>query len=227
MMGGNPSSVFVSLRDGGSSWRLKALKCAQEQAEWLGSGGGSLGLLTEEENKMLMYNLNERATEKKEAEKNTAKHGAGDEPSKLVDNDGALCQAIAIFYPCRDNNAWDEIYNFKKCLIIMFAKQGKDVAFLETVTGLAQQHCLVEWLLLPQEIAKQAPLYLKKAIDNAEDEWSEHEAKKLIDTSMKGLQGSITKDFPYFHMEFGLRKGYAHVIDEDISNSKATLGLTS
>ncbi|KAM7528143.1 hypothetical protein LguiB_031553 [Lonicera macranthoides] len=217
MMGGNPSSVFVSLRDGGSSWRLKALKCAQEQAEWLGSGGGSLGLLREEENKMLMYNLNERATEKKEAEKNTAKHGAGDEPSKPVDNDHNI----------RDNDALDEIHNYKKCLIIMFAKQGKDVVFLETVKGLAQQHCLAECLPLPQEIAKQAPLYLRKAIDEAEDEWSEHEAKKLIDTSMKGLQGSIPKDFPYFHVEFGLWKGYAHVIDEDISNSKATLGLTS
>lgn len=63
-----------------------------------------------------------------------------------------------------DNNVWDEIRNFKKCLIMMFAKQEKDVVFIETVMGLAQQrrHCLVECIPLPQDIAKQAPLYFKK-----------------------------------------------------------------
>lgn len=59
---------------------------------------------------------------------------------------------------------WDEIRNFKKCLIMMFAKQEKDVVFFETVMGLAQQrrHCMVECIPLPQHIAKQAPLYFKK-----------------------------------------------------------------
>ena len=63
-----------------------------------------------------------------------------------------------------DNNVWDEIRNFKKCLIMMFAKQEKDLVFLETVMGLAQQrrHCLVECIPLPRETAKQAPLYFKK-----------------------------------------------------------------
>uniref|UniRef100_A0A5B6ZK00 Putative CWF19-like protein 2 n=1 Tax=Davidia involucrata TaxID=16924 RepID=A0A5B6ZK00_DAVIN len=116
-----------------------------------------------------------------------------------------------------DNNVWDEIRNFKKCLIMMFAKQEKDPVFLETVMELAQQrrHCLVECIPLPREIAKQAPLYFKKAIDEAEDEWSQHNAKKLIDTSEKGLRGSIPKDFPYFHVEFGLNKGFVHVIDDE------------
>ncbi|CAL5337510.1 unnamed protein product [Camellia sinensis] len=83
-----------------------------------------------------------------------------------------------------DNNVWDEIRNFKKCLIMMFAKQEKDVVFLETVMGLAQQrrHCMVECIPLPQDISKQAPLYFKKAIDEAKDEWSQHNSKKLIDT---------------------------------------------
>ena len=63
-----------------------------------------------------------------------------------------------------DYNVWDEIRNFKKCLIMMFAKQVKDVVFLETVMGLAQQRrlCMVECIPLPQDIAKQAPLYFKK-----------------------------------------------------------------
>lgn len=47
---------------------------------------------------------------------------------------------------------------------MMFAKQEKDVVFLETVVGLAKQrrHCLIECIPLPQGIAKEAPLYFKK-----------------------------------------------------------------
>ncbi|CAN0904409.1 CWF19-like protein 2 [Linum grandiflorum] len=125
-----------------------------------------------------------------------------------------------------DDNVWEEIRNFKKCLIMMFAKQEKEVVFLETVMGLAQQrrHCLVECIPLPQDVAKEAPLYFKKAIDEAEDEWSQHNAKKLIDTSIKGLRGSIPKDFPYFHVEFGLKKGFVHVIDNE-SQFNSSLGL--
>lgn len=125
-----------------------------------------------------------------------------------------------------DNDVWEEIRNFKKCLIMMFAKQEKEVVFIETVMGLAQQrrHCLVECIPLPQAVAKQAPLYFKKAIDEAEDEWSQHNAKKLIDTSVKGLRGSIPKDFPYFHVEFGLSKGFVHVIDDE-TQFKSNFGL--
>lgn len=47
---------------------------------------------------------------------------------------------------------------------MMFAEQEKDVVFLETVMGLAQQrrHCLVECIPLPRDVANEAPLYFKK-----------------------------------------------------------------
>ncbi|KAL3649076.1 hypothetical protein CASFOL_005479 [Castilleja foliolosa] len=125
-----------------------------------------------------------------------------------------------------EDNVWDEIRNFKKCLIMMFAKQEKEVVFFETVMGLAQQrrHCMIECVPLPRDVAKQAPVYFKKAIDEAEDEWSQHNAKKLIDTSEKGLRGSIPKNFPYFHVEFGLNKGFVHVIDDE-KEFKSSFGL--
>lgn len=63
-----------------------------------------------------------------------------------------------------------------------------------------------------------------QAIDEAEDEWSQHNSKKLIDTSVKGLRGSIPKDFPYFHVEFGLSKGYVHVIDDE-TQFKSNFGI--
>ncbi|XP_022760046.1 CWF19-like protein 2 [Durio zibethinus] len=125
-----------------------------------------------------------------------------------------------------DNYVWEEIRNFKKCLIMMFAKQEKELVFLETVMGLAQQrrHCLIECIPLPREIAKQAPLYFKKAIDEAEDEWSQHNAKKLIDTGGRGLCGSIPQNFPHFHVEFGLNKSFVHVIDDE-SQFKSSFGI--
>ena len=43
-----------------------------------------------------------------------------------------------------------------------------------------------------------------QGIDDAESEWSQHHAKRLIDTRAKGLRGSIPPNFPYFHVEFGL-----------------------
>ncbi|XP_057523779.1 uncharacterized protein LOC130803612 isoform X2 [Amaranthus tricolor] len=125
-----------------------------------------------------------------------------------------------------DDNVWEEIRNFKKCLIMMFKKQDQEVIFLETVIWLATQkrHCLIECIPLPQDMAKEAPLYFKKAIDEAEDEWSQHNAKKLIDTSQKGLRASIPKNFPYFHVEFGLKQGFVHVIDNE-TDWKTSFGL--
>ncbi|KAL8208789.1 hypothetical protein R6Q57_008201 [Mikania cordata] len=125
-----------------------------------------------------------------------------------------------------DDNVWDEIRNFKKCLLMMFAKQEKEVVFLETVMWLAKQsrHCLIECIPLPLDVGKQAALYFKKAIDEAEEEWSQHNAKKLIDTSVKGLRHSIPEDFPYFHVEFGLKKGFVHVIDDE-SQFKSNFGV--
>ncbi|KAI8562725.1 hypothetical protein RHMOL_Rhmol03G0056600 [Rhododendron molle] len=43
---------------------------------------------------------------------------------------------------------------------------------------------------------------------------------------IKGLRGSVPKDFPYFHVEFGLNKGFVHVIDDE-QKFKANFGLKS
>ena len=65
---------------------------------------------------------------------------------------------------------------------------------------------------------------MSQAIDEAEEEWSQHNAKKLIDTSQKGLRASVPKNFPYFHVEFGLDKGFVHVIDDE-KQFKSNFGL--
>ncbi|GBG86214.1 hypothetical protein CBR_g41119 [Chara braunii] len=118
-----------------------------------------------------------------------------------------------------DDDVWEEVRNFKKCLVRMHAKEEREVLFMETVLGLSKQkrHCYVECIPVPVDTARQAPLYFKKAIDECESEWSRHDAKKLIDTRIKGLRPSIPKNFPYFHIEFGLQGGYCHVIDDESS----------
>ena len=65
--------------------------------------------------------------------------------------------------------------------------QGKDVVFMETAKALgdARSHAVVEAVPLPPKAAAKAPLYFKKAIDDASGEWSQHHAKRLIDTRTK------------------------------------------
>lgn len=38
------------------------------------------------------------------------------------------------------------------------------------------------------------------------------------------MRGSIPENFPYFHVEFGLNKGFVHVIDDE-NNFKTGFGL--
>ncbi|OEL22169.1 CWF19-like protein 2 [Dichanthelium oligosanthes] len=126
-----------------------------------------------------------------------------------------------------DQNVWGEIRNFKKCLLKMFAQQDRDVVFMETVISLARQrrHCMIECIPVPCDVSSNAPMYFKKAIDEAEEEWTQHEMKKVIPTSAsRNLRQAIPENFAYFHVEFGLDRGFVHVIDDE-SKFSAGFGL--
>jgi len=123
-----------------------------------------------------------------------------------------------------DESTWTEIRNFKKCLLQMFTAQGMDVIFIETALGVgsassigghdARAHAVVDCIPVPQDFFSKSPMYFRKAVDDVTSEWSQHAAKRMIDTSQKGLRGSIPPNFPYFHVEFGLGSGFVHVIDD-------------
>ena len=49
-------------------------------------------------------------------------------------------------------------------------------------------------------------------IRDAEDDWA---VAKNVDTDSKGLRGKIPKNIPYFHVEFGLKRGFLHQIDDE------------
>ena len=118
-----------------------------------------------------------------------------------------------------DEDAWEEVRNFKKCLTRMWRTRGKEACFIETAMhlgGVTGRHAVVECIPLDDDAAERAAIAFKQEIDEAESEWSVHDAKKCISTAPpKGLRGSIPTNFPYFHVEFEMSGGYVHVIDDE------------
>lgn len=111
-----------------------------------------------------------------------------------------------------DDDVWTEIRNFQKCLMKMFHEKGQGVIFMETVINLrSQRHTVIEAIPMPYNDYQDAPAYFKEAIMGCDEEWSQH--KKLIDTSQRGFRYSLVKNLPYFHVWYGLDKGYGHVIE--------------
>jgi len=77
-------------------------------------------------------------------------------------------------------------------------------------------HGFVECVPLPARVAGEAPMYFKKAIDESESEWSTHAGKRCLSTAPpKSLRSTIPENFPYFHAEFNMRGGFAHVVDDE------------
>ncbi|KAI8069877.1 CwfJ C-terminus 1-domain-containing protein-like protein [Gongronella butleri] len=112
-----------------------------------------------------------------------------------------------------DDDVWTEVRNFQKCLMQMYHAKQCGVIFMETVTNLrSQRHTMIEAIPVPYGVYEDAPAYFKEAILMSGEEWSQH--KKLIDTSSRGFRYSMVKNLPYFHVWFGLDKGYGHVIED-------------
>merc|ERR1711871_628088 len=70
-------------------------------------------------------------------------------------------------------------------------------------------HCVP----MPEEIEADAPMYFKQALDDADEEWSQH--KKVIPlTDERPLRRAIPPNFAYFAVEW-LGGGYAHHIEDE------------
>ncbi|KAJ2772324.1 Pre-mRNA-splicing factor cwf19 [Coemansia nantahalensis] len=141
-----------------------------------------------------------------------------------------------------DDDAWDEITNFMKCLLHMFAAQGKGAVFVETVLSTQPSkagHCTIECIPMPLDLAADAPAYFKDGLLAVGDEWSQH--RKVIDTMRKaapaapandnvrdqdanhqaardairrgGFRNTMSAKLPYFHVWFTPHGGMGHVIE--------------
>ncbi|KAK4685655.1 CWF19-like protein 2, partial [Tremellales sp. Uapishka_1] len=115
-----------------------------------------------------------------------------------------------------EDDDWDEIRNFMKCLMKMYALENKGVLFYETCISFKhQKHTYIECVPVPAAQFQDAPAYFRESILASESEWSQH--KKVIDFSARpgGFRRALVPNIPYFMIQWDYKgeKGYGHVIE--------------
>lgn len=114
-----------------------------------------------------------------------------------------------------DEDVHNEMQSFRKELTSMFLNEDRDCIFFETAIGLKHHpHMVYHCVPLPREDGDSAPMFFQKAIQECETEWS-HNKKLITLTQEKDIRRSVPKGLPYFHVDFGLQNGFAHVIEEE------------
>ncbi|KAI1639241.1 CwfJ C-terminus 1-domain-containing protein-like protein [Biscogniauxia mediterranea] len=120
-----------------------------------------------------------------------------------------------------DDDEWEEIRNFMKCLTRMYHEQGREVVFYENAAAPQRHmHAAMHAVPIPYDLGETAPAFFKEAMLSADEEWSQH--KKIIDTGARSREGlgklafrrSIAKEMPYFHAWFTLDGGLGHVVED-------------
>ncbi|KAF2018786.1 hypothetical protein BU24DRAFT_447418 [Aaosphaeria arxii CBS 175.79] len=121
-----------------------------------------------------------------------------------------------------DDDEWEEIRNFMKCLTRMYHDQGRDVIFYENAAAPHRKlHAAMSAVPIPFELGETAPAFFREAILASDDEWTQH--KPLIDTLKASRNGmgrsafrkSLAKEMPYFHVWFELDGGLGHVVEDE------------
>ncbi|KAI0192461.1 hypothetical protein F4808DRAFT_442941 [Astrocystis sublimbata] len=120
-----------------------------------------------------------------------------------------------------DDDEWEEIRNFMKCLTRLYHEQGREVVFYENAAAPQRHmHAAMQAVPIPYELGDTAPAFFKEAMLSADEEWTQH--KKIIDTGARARDGlgklafrrSIAKEMPYFHVWFTLDGGLGHVVED-------------
>lgn len=114
-----------------------------------------------------------------------------------------------------DEDVWSEMQEFRKALVRMFAQDDLDCVFFESAMGLKfHPHMILECVPIPRESGDMAPMYFQKAIQECESEWS-HNVKLIKLGDKKSIRRAVPKGLPYFHVDFGLQDGFAHVVEDE------------
>ncbi|KAL7628478.1 Pre-mRNA-splicing factor cwf19 [Parahypoxylon ruwenzoriense] len=120
-----------------------------------------------------------------------------------------------------DDDEWEEIRNFMKCLTRMYHEQGREVIFYENAAAPHRHmHAAMQVVPIPYALGDTAPAFFKEAMLTTDEEWTHH--KKIIDTGARARDGtgklafrrSIAKEMPYFHAWFSLDGGLGHVVED-------------
>jgi hypothetical protein len=129
-----------------------------------------------------------------------------------------------------DDDEWEELRNFMKCLTRMYHEQGRDVVFYENAAFPGRKgHAALNAVPIPFELGDMAPAFFKEAILESAGDWSQH--KPVIDTQKASRNGlgkaafrrSLAKEMPYFHVWFELDGGLGHVVEDERTWPKGDL----
>lgn len=83
---------------------------------------------------------------------------------------GTLCDGHCLLVPTRhlsairslDEDEYDELAMFQRCLVDMFAEQDMDVIFMESVTSLQRHpHAVMHCVPLSRDNGAMAPMFFK------------------------------------------------------------------
>ncbi|KAH8731126.1 cell cycle control protein cwf19 [Phaeosphaeriaceae sp. PMI808] len=121
-----------------------------------------------------------------------------------------------------DDDEWEEMRNFMKCLTRMYHDQGRDVIFYENAANPGRKpHAALNAVPIPFDLGETAPAFFREAILTSDNEWSQH--KHIIDTLKASRAGqgkqafrrSLAKEMPYFHVWFELDGGMGHIVEDE------------
>ena len=94
----------------------------------------------------------------------------GDKICLMLPERGSLCDGHCLLVPTRhvsgsrmlDEDEYDELKMFQRCLVDMFAEQDRDVVFLESVQGLSRHpHSAIHCVPLKRDDGAMAPMFFK------------------------------------------------------------------
>ena len=114
-----------------------------------------------------------------------------------------------------DDDTWDEIKNFQKCLVQLAGAQNRRAVFFESVLSLrAQLHSVIEAVLLPADAMSLVPGVFKQSLRSVGGEFSTH-AKVIEFSATRPFRNALVPNLPYFAVTWDYRwsSGYGHVIE--------------
>jgi len=145
---------------------------------------------------------------------------------------GGQCWIVPLAYSesfvSLDEDSWYEVKRFQSSLRQMFAKDGRGVIFIETVTrtskggggggGMALQ-AKMEVIPVPKSVERDAPLYFKSGLAEVAQEWGTHNKCIVLDGKNKTLRSAVPRSgFPYFYCGWpsdGNNEGYCQLIENE------------
>merc|ERR1712194_310477 len=126
-----------------------------------------------------------------------------------------------------DDPVWSEIRSYQKSLVRYWEAQNppQAVIFCESAISRvtrdkamlgAGSHTVIVAYPVEVELLAEVRAYWKKALDEAEDEFTTQHTKVIETDSQNGVRGKIPKNFAYIHADFSGRGGFAHIVEDSV-----------